>query len=120
MNDAKVAIVGSREFNDRNYMFTILNLYKEKYGISIIVSGGARGADTLAEEYAKLNEIDFHVFVAKWKAEGNKAGPRRNLRIANYADVMLAFPLGESKGTYNAVSLMKKLGKPVQIFIRGD
>jgi predicted Rossmann fold nucleotide-binding protein DprA/Smf involved in DNA uptake len=116
VKDAKVAVVGGRDFDNYCYLKDVLDRYREKHGISFIVSGGATGADTFAESYARTNEISFTVFVAKWSKYGKRAGPRRNLKIAECADVMIAFPTKASKGTWNAVDLMKKLGKPVYVF----
>ena len=49
----KVVIAGSRGFNDYNYMKNQLNTYN----ITYIITGGAKGADSLAEKYAKENNI---------------------------------------------------------------
>lgn len=115
IKDAKVAVIGGRDFTNYSLMKLVLDKYHAKYGISIIVSGGARGADTLAERWAKENQIDYHVFMAKWNLEGNRAGPRRNLRLVTYSQVVIAFPTENSVGTYNAISLAEKLGKKVYV-----
>lgn len=111
----KVAIVGSRTFN--NY-----ELMKEKFlhftkGIEVIeiVSGGAKGADTLAERLAEELRITKHIILAQWKKYGRNAGPARNKEIAKYANVMIAFWDGKSRGTANAVKVMRELEKPVRV-----
>ena len=111
----KVAIVGSRTFN--NY-----GLMKEKFlhftkGIEVIeiVSGGAKGADTLAERLAEELRITKHIILAKWKKYGRNAGPARNRQIAEYADVMIVFWDGKSRGAANAIKAMRKFKKPVKV-----
>ena len=120
IKNAKVAVVGGRDYEDYQTLCSVLDYYNDKYGISIIVSGGATGADTLAEKYAHSRQIDLHVFMAYWNKEGKRAGPRRNLRIVEYCDLMIAFPTKDSKGTYNAISLAKKLNKPVYVYKEGE
>jgi predicted Rossmann fold nucleotide-binding protein DprA/Smf involved in DNA uptake len=73
----KLAVVGSRTFN--NYEF-----FKDKLdqlSVAKIISGGARGADQLAERYAKEKGISFEIYSAKWKQYGRAAGPIRNEEI---------------------------------------
>ncbi len=115
VESAKVAVVGGRNFSNYKLMKTMLDIYNDKYGIAMIVSGGARGADTLAEKYAHENEIDLVVLMAKWSEEGKRAGPRRNVRIAEMVDVALAFPDPKSKGTWHLVKTMKRFNKPVYV-----
>lgn len=115
--DARIAVVGGRTFNNKKYMFFYLDRYREKYGISWIVSGGAKGADTLAEEYARSRQIlGFSVFLAQWDDHGSSAGYIRNDYIVKAADLVFAFPTKESKGTWGTVELAKKAGKEVFIF----
>ena len=115
MQDAKVAIVGDRNYSNYDFFKRIIDTYKRKFGISFIISGGATGVDSMAERYAKENEISFTVFVAEWSQYGKSAGPRRNLKIAEVCDVMIAFLKEGSKGTANSISLAKRLNKPVLI-----
>lgn len=112
---AKVAIVGDRNFIDYSYFKWIIDSYRNKYGISFIISGGARGTDSLAERYAKENEISYTVFVAEWSKYGNGAGPIRNKKIVENCDVMIAFLAKESKGTKNSIEQAKNSSKPVLI-----
>lgn len=114
--NAKIAVVGGRDFSDYEYMKHILDAYHTKHGISWIVSGGAPGADKMAERYAKDTQIfGFSVYIAQWNKYGTRAGSRRNLLIAETCDALIAFPTPSSKGTWNAVKLARKLGKPVYV-----
>lgn len=116
IKNAKVAVVGSRYFKDYDEMKRVLDAYREKHGLYFIVSGGARGADELAERYAKEREISYTIFVAEWSKYRNKAGPRRNLKIVETCDVVIAFPGPKSKGTWNTINLARKMKKPVYVF----
>ena len=106
----KVAIIGSR------------NLYVgdlEKYlpeGVEEIVSGGARGIDSCAREYARRNGIKLVEFLPDYNSYGRSAPILRNKDIVAYADVVLAFWDGESRGTKFVIDYAKQLGKPVKIF----
>lgn len=115
VKSAKVAVVGGRKFKNYALMEHVLDQYKEKHGISLIISGGAPGADTLAERYAHERQIDLSVFMARWDEEGKRAGPRRNVRMANVADIAIAFPDPNSKGTRHMINTMKKYDKPVYV-----
>ncbi len=113
---SKVAVVGGREFTNRKTMFYVLDKYNENFGIKCIVSGGARGADTLAEVYAFERQIPLVIYNAEWDKYGKKAGFIRNVTIAENCDVVIAFPTKESKGTWHTITIAKKMNKPVYVF----
>jgi hypothetical protein len=81
-------------------------------GMSVnIVSGGARGADTLAEKYAQERGLGLQVFPANWNEKGLSAGTLRNTQMAKEGDVLVAFPGGT--GTENMIQQMTQdFGKP--------
>jgi hypothetical protein len=108
-----VAVVGSREFNDYERMKAVLYPHRDK--ITMIISGGAIGADTLAQRYAKEKGIPILIHYPNYKKFGKGAPTRRNFDIAEDAEIMIAFPLGSSVGTWHAIKVMKKLGKLVEI-----
>jgi len=114
-----IAIVGSRNFTDYDYM---KSSFKEQLGSDIetneivIVSGGARGADTLAEQLAKEFGFETMVFPAEWNKYGKGAGFLRNSTIVNNADMVLAFPIGKSSGTWDTIKKGQRKGIPVHIF----
>ena len=101
----KFAIVGSRTFN--NYMLLEESIL-QKYNLSLIneiISGGATGADTLAETFAHKFNINLIVFKPQWDIYGKKAGCIRNKDIVTNADVVIAFWDGYSKGTKNSIDI---------------
>ena len=113
----KLAIVGSRSFNDMLLLESILNKYKDK--ISTVVSGGAKGADTMGETWAIANKIPVKIFKPEWEKYGKSAGMRRNELIIKECDICIAFWDGKSKGTNNSIFICEKLNKKVAI-IRYD
>lgn len=69
-----------------------------------IISGGCpTGADHFAEKYARDYELDFTKYPAKWNRYGKRAGPIRNTKIAKEADILIAFPHPEGKGTQDTI-----------------
>jgi predicted Rossmann fold nucleotide-binding protein DprA/Smf involved in DNA uptake len=115
----KVAVIGSSSFEDKDMLFRILDKNADK--IKVIVSGGVRGADILAQTWAEERGIPYVVFPAKWKdAAGNHdrgAGFRRNREIVKYADTILAFHDGQSGGTQNTIDIANEMGKPLKTFL---
>ena len=80
-----------------------------------IISGGARGVDKLGERYAKENNIALEIFPANWESYGKAAGFLRNKEMGDYADGLIAFWDGRSRGTQHMINYMKGLDKPVVI-----
>jgi len=125
----KVAIIGSRSFE--NYELLKFKLLPYKASITEIVSGGASGADKLAEIYAKANNIPVKVFEADWenldaepckiktRQDGSSynvlAGFNRNTKIVQRADFIICFWDGQSTGTRD--SLKKAHGFKKDILI---
>lgn len=119
----KLIVAGTRSFNDYELLRSILlTLFMKRRCWTIdwneeIVSGGAPGADTLAVRYATEADIPFKIFPADWEKYGRSAGPRRNRQMAEYADAVIVFWDGESRGTQNMIQQMRELGKPVEVVI---
>ena len=103
----KLAIVGSRSFFDYQLLVETL----QDLEISEIVSGGARGADSLAEKYAREKGIPVKVFKPDWNGLGKAAGFIRNKSIIDYADKVIAFWDGQSHGTKHSIDLAMKQDK---------
>lgn len=104
---------------DLGYFIGIVESFRSD--MTEIVSGGAPGADTLARYYAKhVAELPFTEYLAEWKQFGKAAGPIRNKKIVEKADIMIAFMGLDSRGTRDAVEQMIRAQKPVFIFPYGD
>ena len=107
----KVAIIGSRSLAGKSIDFSA---YLPK-GVSTIISGGAKGIDTMAAEYAVSHGINLMVFRPNYERYGRVAPLKRNDNIVAAADYVLAFWDGVSHGTMYTVNLAKQLGKPVTL-----
>jgi len=109
----KIAIIGSRDFS--NYDLLTKTLEHLKPNITQVISGAARGADSLGEQWAKENQIDTLIFPANWGLYGKRAGFIRNEDIIKNCDCCIAFWDGKSKGTAHSISLCKKLNKSYEV-----
>ena len=113
MKKIKIGVVGSRTFNDYQLLKSTLDPLKDV--ICLIVSGGAKGADSLAEQWAKENGVPTTIFVPDWDLYGKSAGYRRNVQIVEEADHILAFWDKKSKGTKHSIDLARKLKKKCSV-----
>lgn len=106
----KLAIIGSRG---------ITNLDISPYipeGVTEIVSGGAKGIDTLAEEYADKNKLSKHIIRPNYQKYPKKSAPIiRNKLIVESCDFVLVFWDGQSKGTLSTITFANKLKKAMKI-----
>lgn len=109
---AKLAVVGTRTFDDYKLLCSILDLMPLP---GCIISGGATGADSLAERYASEHNIPFICFNADWKTYGKRAGPMRNKQIVHSATELVAFWDFKSSGTKNSIEEARKARVPVRI-----
>jgi len=107
----KVAVIGSRGLSVPNL---------EKYlpeDTDEIVSGGARGVDTSAKEYALTHGLKLTEFLPEYDKFGRSAPLRRNITIIEYADLVLAFWDGKSHGTKFVIDNCKERGVPIKVFL---
>jgi len=111
----RVAIIGSRGYNDFTEFEFILNKFIEKHTNISFVSGGAKGADTLIEEYCKKYNFDIEIFKPDWSL-GKHAGFLRNKTIWDNADMGIAFWDGKSKGTKHSFDIAKNQNKTLYVF----
>ncbi len=113
----KLAVIGSRTFEDKARLYAILDRNISK--ITMIVSGGARGADQFAEDWAIERGVSRLIHIPKWTnpdgTKNYKAGFERNELIIRDCDKVLAFWDNSSRGTKNSIDLAKAAGKEVVI-----
>lgn len=116
----KLIVAGTRTFTDYQYVKDkIEDLLKSKSLSNKeieIITGGARGVDTLAERWARENNVKCTVVKADWGIYGKSAGPRRNQVMTEIGDILLAFWDGKSRGTKDMIAKAK--GKKIDIYIR--
>ena len=118
MTDYRVIIAGSRSFNDyvllREQCLSILQEKMRTHRV-IIVSGHARGADSLGERFANEFRLPFELHPAKWRLLGKAAGMVRNAEMAKCSDALIAFWDGESRGTRHMINFARKRGLEVSV-----
>jgi len=112
----KLIISGSRSITDYSILLEAISLSPYQSRVTEIVSGNARGADLLGEQYARDHDIPLHLFPAKWNKYGPSAGFKRNAEMAAYADALLSLWDGLSHGTCNMISTMKCEYKPYFVY----
>ena len=111
----KVIVAGDRNFTDYEFVKEKLDFYlKDKTDIEI-VSGKARGVDTLGENYAKEKGYPIAEFPADWNKYKLAAGPIRNGQMADYADACIAFLASHSRGTKDMIRQAKKKGLSLRV-----
>lgn len=108
----KIAVIGSR-----NLTVEDLGKYLPEETTEI-VSGGAKGVETCAREYASAKGLKLTEFLPEYNRYGRGAPLKRNLQIIDYADCVLAFWDGQSRGTKFVIERCKAQGKPVRVFLK--
>ena len=106
----RIAIVGSRDV-------VVTNLEEYVSDCKEIVSGGAKGVDTCAAEFAQKNNIKLTVFLPEYSRYGRAAPIIRNKEIVDYADRIIVFWNGKSKGTLSVIKYAKEVGKICDVII---
>ena len=112
---SKFIIAGSRNFDDYKLLSNTLYEMVMYDPDAEIVSGGSKGADKMGEKFAKSYGLMLKIFPADWSKHGKAAGPIRNKQMAEYADCLIAFWDGKSRGTKSMIDLAKKEGLKVYI-----
>jgi hypothetical protein len=105
----KAIVCGGRDFSDRKMVFAVL----DKLDVGHVIEGGAKGADSLAREWAIARCRPFTEYTANWAEHGRGAGPRRNAEMLTeqFIDAVVAFPGG--RGTDHMRALAGGQGLPV-------
>lgn len=109
-----VIICGSRDYDNYERLKTMCDYYLSKKIQSgervVVISGGAKGADSLGERYAQERGLEVKVFRADWDKYGKRAGILRNTKMAEIANACIAFPsaYSENKGTLNMIQQAKQ------------
>jgi len=111
----RVAIVGSRDFTDFEKLEQEILKRISVEKIEKVVSGGSKGADTLARLFAEKYKIPLLEFLPDWKKFGHGAGLWRNTDIVENADIVFAFPAATSKGTRDTIRKAREKGKIVNV-----
>lgn len=111
-------IAGGRDFDDYDMVRrSVKGIVRRS---DTVISGGARGADSLGEAFAEKNGLDVERYPAEWDKYGKAAGHRRNHRMSLEADGLIAFWDGRSPGTKNMIENAHKARLETHVFYYGD
>ena len=114
----KLAVVGSQTGILREFVNKALTEFLERVSrIDLLISGGAVGVDTFAEDWV-LGIAPTKIFRPEWTKYGRPAGPIRNQKIVDECDQIMIFWDGISPGTKTTFDMAMKSGKPMTVFIR--
>lgn len=112
----KIVVSGSRNLSDKEKVFGALDRLHSQRSIELLVHGGQKGADSLANEWADARNVPVKVYNADWKTLGKEAGPKRNQEMLDKEGPhgVVAFPEG-GPGTKNMMNLAENHGIPVKV-----
>jgi hypothetical protein len=108
-------VAGGRDFEDYELLKEKLDFFTKDKDKVVVVSGAAKGADTLGEQWAKERGYEVHPFPALWNKYGKRAGFIRNAEMLNYADALVAFWDGKSRGTAHMIKITREKGLPLRV-----
>ena len=109
----RVIVAGSRDITSYDVVAKAIEL--SGFEITTVLSGTARGVDTLGEAWVLRNGIPIEYFSADWDRLGNRAGMVRNAQMADKAEALIAVWDGASKGTHNMIHTADRKG--LKVFI---
>lgn len=118
MKEFKVVIAGGRDFNNFDGLCNVMDrVLRERVKTDriVIISGGARGADTLGERYARLRNFGLTKVKADWNKHGKSAGFIRNKEMLLLTDAVVCFWDKKSKGTKHMIDITGHSHKRMQI-----
>lgn len=109
--NGRVLVCGGRDFKDGKFLYRVLDGIR---GIELVISGAARGADRLADQWAETRGVARAIFPANWSGEGKRAGFTRNRRMLDLGDpgLVVAFPGGT--GTHMMMRIAREAEVPVR------
>lgn len=118
MPERRVLVTGSRWWSDATTLAAALAAQVEEHGPIVVIHGAAAGADRMADNWAVNHGYPVDPYPADWAKHGRKAGPIRNRKMLaeSRPDIVLAFPLPDSKGTWDMVRIADDAGVPVLVF----
>jgi len=115
-----LGVVGSRKNVTKEIVYSVLDNFKDRMEIEMIISGGAQGTDSFAASWASENKIELLVYFPDWNSFGKSAGARRNQQIVDTSDQIILFWDGKSKGTEITMGMARKARKPFHLIFSGE
>lgn len=114
----RVVVAGSRSISDTTMIFakldSIMRNKLQTHEVTII-SGCAKGPDTIGEEWARKSHLKVDLIPADWDRDGRSAGMIRNKIMCDTADAVIAFHDGKSSGTKNMIDIATRAKKMVRV-----
>lgn len=110
----RTIIAGSRSCTSYKAIEAAMNVFG--HHPSVVLSGTARGADRLGEEWAKLHGVPIEYYPANWDEYGKAAGLIRNGEMAHNADALVALWDGQSRGTQHMIQVARERGLKVFVW----
>ncbi|WP_445215473.1 DUF2493 domain-containing protein [Bradyrhizobium sp. Pa8] len=106
----RVIVCGGRNFNNLDAVTRFLDMLHAIHGFTLVIHGGARGADWCANRWATVQRLPIECFPAHWKVHHNAAGPIRNgqMLAEGQPALVIAFPGGS--GTADMMKQARKAG----------
>lgn len=109
----KILVCGGRDYDDREQIFRVLDSAHLTNPVVLLIHGAAKGADTLAAEWARSRGVHCDAYPVNWEINGKGAGPIRNQRMLDVGKphLVIAFPGG--KGTADMIGRAEACDVPV-------
>ena len=111
----RTIIAGSRDIVDYKFVSNIIR--NSGINISTIISGGARGVDSLGVRYAKENNLVYELYIPDWDTFGKRAGFIRNCEMGNNADALIAIWNGTSRGTKHMIDYAMNSKRILKVYV---
>ena len=114
----RILVCGSRTWTNHETIESALRPFTDNQPNTTVIHGGAKGADTLAGNIAYRIGFLVEEFPADWKRYGKAAGMIRNqqMLVEGKPNIVLAFQIGDSRGTQNMIDIARKAGIEVRVY----
>ncbi len=111
----RLIIAGSRGFADENLLWDVMYEWLGNDRPEVVISGTARGADSMGESWAENKGVKVERYPAEWDKYGKSAGYRRNELMARKASHLLVFWDGWSRGAKHMIDIGEREGLNVKV-----
>lgn len=110
-----VLVCGGRDYGNSAKVYTYLDMLAAWHGQLMVITGGARGADLIAESWARQRQHIYVGFPAQWDKYGKRAGMARNAEMAALSGAQLVVAFYGGRGTRNMVNTAASMDPPIPV-----